>query len=178
MSVTITNLDTKMTWHFDRSVRSTPHPFVVANQLVPTSYISLEMVLGYYSLIPEYVAVITSVTMGLPLETENRYGRFIYQQMDTDYFFGIEHRLIADDQYTYMAYPEKALLDLLYFRLYLQPKQNPTAFIESLRLQNLEQLNLERLQRFAAHFQAPIFDHAVNVIACLAETEVEEFEWL
>jgi len=177
MSLTITNSSTQMTWRFDENIGIPPHPFVVANQLVPASYISLEMVLGYYSLIPEYVAVITSVTMGLPLDTDNQYGRFSYQQMDITHFFGIQRRLIAEGQYTYMAYPEKALLDFLYFRLYLKPKQNPTAFIESLRLQNLDQLNLDRLHRFAARFQMPIFDHAVDVIRRLAKIEAEEYEW-
>ncbi|MEA3441347.1 MAG: hypothetical protein U9R58_13805, partial [Chloroflexota bacterium] len=41
-----------------------PHPFVVANRLVPNSYISLEMALRYYNMIPEHVAAITSVTTG------------------------------------------------------------------------------------------------------------------
>jgi hypothetical protein len=43
-----------------------PHPFVVANHLVPGSYVSLQMALAYYHLIPEYVAVVTSVTTQRP----------------------------------------------------------------------------------------------------------------
>lgn len=37
-----------------------PHPFVVANRLVPNSYISLEMALRYYNLITVYSTPITT----------------------------------------------------------------------------------------------------------------------
>ena len=43
-----------------------PHPFLVANLLVPASYVSLQSVLAYYGMIPEYVPVTTSVTTGRP----------------------------------------------------------------------------------------------------------------
>lgn len=40
-----------------------PHPFVVANRLVSGSYVSLQMALAYYHLIPEHTAVVTSVKL-------------------------------------------------------------------------------------------------------------------
>ena len=55
-----------------------PHPFVVANHLVPGSYVSLQMALAYYHLIPEHVAVVTSVTTQRPITYENKFGRFTY----------------------------------------------------------------------------------------------------
>ena len=39
-----------------------PHPFLVANRLLPASYVSLQSALAYYGLIPEYAPLTTSVT--------------------------------------------------------------------------------------------------------------------
>ena len=151
-----------------------PHPFLIANRLAAGSYISLEMALRYYSLIPEHVAVITSVATGRPREWENEFGRFLYRHLHTRYFFGMEYRLITDQQYAYIAYPEKALLDLIYLR---KGGDSPD-FIRSLRLQNLEQLDLDRLQQFTKRFNKPKLYRAAATIKHLAETEMREYELL
>jgi len=151
-----------------------PHPFYIANRLAAGSYVSLEMALRYYNLIPEHVAVITSVTTGRPREWENGFGRFLYRHIHTRYFFGMEYHLLLGQQYAYIAYPEKALLDLIYFR---KGGDSPD-FIRSLRLQNLEQLDLDRLQRFCNRFNKPKLQRATNVIRHLAETEMREYELL
>jgi predicted transcriptional regulator of viral defense system len=151
-----------------------PHPFVIANRLVVGSYISLEMALSYYSLIPEHVAVITNVTTGRPGEWTNEFGRFLYRHIHPRYFFGMEYRLITNNQYAYVAYPEKALLDFIYLR----KNSDSPAFIQSLRLQNLEQLDLERLMRFTHRFNKPKMQRAAAIIAHLAETEAAEYEAL
>jgi predicted transcriptional regulator of viral defense system len=151
-----------------------PHPFMIANRLVCGSYISLEMALSYYNLIPEYVAVITSITTGRPSEWENEFGRFQYRHIHPGYFFGMEYRLIAKDQHAYIAYPEKALLDFIYLR-----KGGDSAdFIRSLRLQNLEQINLERLQQFTNRFNKPKLHRAAGIIDQLAKLEASEYELL
>lgn len=72
-----------------------PHPFVVANRLVPGSYVSLQMALAYYHLIPEHVATVTSVTTRRPGKYENRFGRFSYRHISPSLFFGIEYRLLT-----------------------------------------------------------------------------------
>jgi predicted transcriptional regulator of viral defense system len=151
-----------------------PHPFMIANRLVRGSYISLEMALSYYNLIPESVDVITSVTTGRPSEWENEFGRFQYRHIHSRYFFGMEYRLIAKDQYAYIAYPEKALLDFIYLR-----KGGDSAdFIRSLRLQNLEQINLERLQQFTNRFNKPKLHRAAGIVDQLAKLEASEYELL
>ena len=43
-----------------------PHPFLVANRLVPGSYVSGLSALAFVQAIPEYVAEVTSVTPGRP----------------------------------------------------------------------------------------------------------------
>ena len=149
-----------------------PHPFIIANKLVAGSYISLEMALSHYSLIPEHVAVITSVTTGRPGDMANEFGRYRFHHIHLRYFFGMEYRLLADEQYAYIAYPEKALLDLIYLR----KNGDSVDFIKSLRLQNLEQLDVTRLQQFAHRFNKPKLYRAASIIAQLAETEATEYE--
>ena len=151
-----------------------PHPFQVANRLAANSYVSLEMALRYYNLIPEHVAVITSVTTGRPREWRNEFGRFFYRHIHPRYFFGMERRLITGRQYATIACPEKALLDLIYLR-----KGGDTPeFIQSLRLQNLEQLDFERMQAFVERFDKPKIYRVGTLIQDLAEAEMREFELL
>lgn len=154
--------------------RVEPHPFVVANRLVSNSYVSLEMALRHHNLIPEHVAAITSVTTGRPGVWENEFGRFLYRHIHSRYFFGMASRWVAGGQEALIAYPEKALLDLIYLR---KGGDDP-AFIHSLRLQNLEELDLERLHAFAARFDKPKIYRATALIQELAEEEMQEYEWL
>ncbi len=151
-----------------------PHPFVVANRLTSNSYVSLEMALRYYNMIPEHVAVITSVTTGRPGEWMNEFGRFLYRHIHPRYFFGMERRLITGWQYADIAYPEKALLDLVYLR----KGGDAPEFIQSLRLQNLEQLDMDRLQTFIERFDKPKIYRAAALIRELAEAEMREYELL
>lgn len=151
-----------------------PHPFVVANHLVLGSYVSLHMALAYYHLIPEHVAVVTSVTTQRPGKYENRFGRFSYRHISPSLFFGIEYRLLADDEYAYVAMPEKALLDLIHYRL----QGDSMAYIDSLRLQNLEILDIDRLHRFAERAGKPKLKRAASVIEAIVRRESEAYETL
>lgn len=152
--------------------RQNPHPFVVANHLVSGSYVSLQMALAHYHLIPEHVAVVTSVTTRRPGEYENKFGRFSYRHIHPSLFYGIEYRLLVNDEYAYVAMPEKALLDLIHFR----PQGDSKEYIESLRLQNLEILDIERLHRLAERAGKPKLKRAANVIEAIAQREAEEYE--
>ncbi len=149
-----------------------PHPFIVANRMVPGSYVSLQMALGHYHLIPEHVAVVTSVTTQRPGQRENKFGRFMYRHIKPSLFFGIEYRLLIGDEYAYVATPEKALLDLIYLR----PHGDSAAYIESLRLQGLEILDIDRLYRFAEQSGKPKLQRAAPIIEALARQEAEEYE--
>jgi predicted transcriptional regulator of viral defense system len=151
-----------------------PHPFVVANHLVPGSYVSLQMALAYYHLIPEHVAVVTSVTTQRPVTYENKFGRFTYRHINPALFYGIDYRLLVDDEYAYVATPEKALLDLVHLR----PGGDSATYLQSLRLQNLEILDLKRLHAFAHQSGKPKLQRAAHVIATIARREAEEYEAL
>jgi predicted transcriptional regulator of viral defense system len=151
-----------------------PHPFVVANHLVPGSYVSLQMALAYYHLIPEHVAIVTSVTTQRPVTYENKFGRFTYRHINPALFYGIDYRLLVDDEYAYVATPEKALLDLVHLR----PGGDSAAYLESLRLQNLEILDLKRLRAFAHQSGKPKLARAARIIAAITRREAEEYETL
>lgn len=114
-----------------------PHSYVIANHLVNGSYVSLHTVLSHYDLIPEHVAVVTSVTTGRPGTWQNPYGHFSYQHIQRALFFGFEYRQVTQTQWAYMATPEKALLDLIY----LTPDADGDGYLRALRLQNLDQLD-------------------------------------
>ncbi len=116
-----------------------PHPFLIGNQLVEPSYVSVQSALAHYDLIPEAVTEVTNITIRRRSKTyQTPFGRFKYQHVQRDLFFGFSLVQITFDQYCYLARPEKALLDLIY----LSPQGNELDFLETLRLQNLEKLDL------------------------------------
>lgn len=149
-----------------------PHSYVIANHLVRASYVSLHTALSYYGLIPEYVAVVTSVTTGRPGTWENVYGRFSYQHIQPALFFGFEYRQVTENQWAYVATPEKALLDLIY----LTPGADDAAYIRALRLQNLDQLDVERLAAYVERADKPKLKRAHTHILKLVEEELTEYE--
>lgn len=122
-----------------------PHPFVIANRLVRGSYVSCESALAYYGLIPENVPVIVSVSLSRPGRWTTPLGTFQYHHIDQKYHYG--YRMIQEqfNQETLIAAPEKALLDLVY----LKKQGDQSAYLNSLRLQNLDQLNPDILRIYA-----------------------------
>lgn len=148
-----------------------PHSYLVANHLVRGSYISLHTALSHYDLIPEHVAVVTSVTTGRPGNWQNEYGRFTFQHIQSILFFGFEYRQVTQTQWAYVATPEKALLDLIY----LTPDADNERYIRALRLQNLDQLNIERLTAYVNRIQKPKLKRALSHILKVVEEELTEY---
>jgi len=128
-----------------------PHPFLVANQLVRPSYISLQSALSFYGLIPEYVPVTTSVTSDRPQKLSTPLGSYQFQRVRTDRFFAFNLEDLGEGQSAYVAEPEKALLDLVYLR----PGGEELTYLRSLRLQNREGIDTERLSEIALQFSSP-----------------------
>ncbi|MBE2199534.1 MAG: hypothetical protein IAE79_13050 [Anaerolinea sp.] len=149
-----------------------PHSYVIANRMVKASYVSLHTVLSHYDLIPEHVAVVTSITTGRPGTWQNLYGHFSYQHIQPDLFFGFEYRQVTQTQWAYMAAPEKALLDLIY----LTPGADNEGYIRALRLQNLDQLDVERLTTYVERINKPKLKRALPHIVQVIEEELTEFK--
>lgn len=149
-----------------------PHSYVIANRMVHASYVSLYMALSHYDLIPEHVPVVTSVTTGRPGEWQNPYGHFSYQHIQPALFFGFHHRQVTQNQWAYIATPEKALLDLIY----LTPEADSEGYIRALRLQNLDQLDAERLRAYVQRADKPKLQRALIHILQVVEEELTEYQ--
>jgi len=143
-----------------------PHPFLVANQLVRPSYVSLQSALAYYGLIPEYVPVTTSVTSDRPREFTTPLGKYKFQRVKVERFFAFNLEDLGDGQNAYVALPEKALLDLAY----LQPGGDSLQYLRGLRLQNLEQLDPASLSEIVQKFDSHKIERAAeNIIQIMRE---------
>ena len=149
-----------------------PHPFLIANRLVRGSYVSLQSALAYHGLIPEAVPVTTSVTALRPALRDTPLGVYEYRHIKRDLLFGYLRTDVGNGQHAFVATAEKALLDLVH----LQPRGDAPEYLRELRLQNLERLDLERLQGQAARTESPKLRRAAARIISLAAAEAEEYE--
>jgi predicted transcriptional regulator of viral defense system len=152
----------------------TPHPFVVANALMDGAYVSLQAALAHYGVIPEYTPVVTSVTTGRPGRWETPLGVYAFRHVKIDWFHGYRRLEVDGGQQAFVATPEKALLDLVY----LEPGADRPAYLNALRLQALDRLDVVRLDRLARESSSPKLQRAAQAIAALAQAEVEEYETL
>jgi len=148
-----------------------PHPFLVANRMVRGSYVSLQSALGHHNLIPEYVPVTTSVTTGRPGTWDTPLGLFQFRHLQPDLLTGYRRMLLAKEQEALVATPEKALLDLIY----LTPDAETPEYLQELRLQHMDRLDLRELRRQAEDMGKPKLLRAAERIVQLAETEAAEY---
>ena len=151
-----------------------PHPFVVANHLVRGSYVSCQSALAHYGLIPEYTPVVVSVTTARPGRWETPLGAFEFRHIQSKLLRGYRLVDLSSGQKAFLATPEKALLDLIY----LHPGTDSPGYLRELRLQNLEQLNLDELKRLADLTSSPKLKRAVEFVTALAQAEAMEYETL
>jgi len=151
-----------------------PHPFLVANYLVRGSYVSLQSALAYHGLIPEHVPVVTSMTTLRPGYRETPLGHFAYHHIKPEYFYGYDLIEVEEKQTALVANPEKALLDLVQLR----PGSDSREYLEGLRLQNLERLDLEELGRLAESSGRPKLLRAASIVRVIARQEAEEYKSL
>jgi predicted transcriptional regulator of viral defense system len=148
-----------------------PHPFLIANRMLPASYVSLQSALAYFGMIPEYVPVTTSVTTRRPMRWETRFCIFDFRHIQVDFFAGYRLVDLGEKQQAFIASPEKALLDLIY----LESGGDTLDYLTELRLCKLNQLDWQLLSQLAERSEKPKLLRAVAAIQKLAGTE-EEFE--
>ena len=123
------------------------------------SYVSLEKALEYYGLIPEGVPVYTAVTSKRAAKFTSEAGVFTYRHIKQPLFWGYES-VTVNSQTGFIAFPEKALLDLVYFHG-IDISLN---YLEGLRLQNVNKLNLGILLKFAGRFKSLGMMKAASII--------------
>ncbi len=120
--------------------------YFIANKLYQPSYISLEMALSYYSIIPEVVYAITSITTKATREFETNRGAFSYQRIKKEAFTGYIPKQI-EGNIVMIAEPEKALADYLYFVDLKKVSLNDRI--------DLREINKKKLIKYAMLFARP-----------------------
>lgn len=97
--------------------------FFVANKIYSPSYISLEMALSYYHLIPEAVYGITSVTSEKTNHWKTPFGDFFYQHVKPNFMFG--YNLVSYKNHRFaIAEIEKAVIDYFYLHPHLKTEHD------------------------------------------------------
>jgi predicted transcriptional regulator of viral defense system len=148
-----------------------PHPFLIANALVPGSYVSAQSALAFYGFIPEYAPRTMSITT---LRTSTWDGGFQFQHLAPHLFFGYQLVDLSGGQQAFVAMPEKAVLDLAH----LTPHSDSPAYLAELRLQNLDRLDLARLHEFGQRSRKPKWQRVAAQIEKLVLQEEGDYEEL
>ena len=154
--------------------KTRPHPFLVANRLVRASYVSMQSALSYHGLIPEHVPVVTSVTTLRPGRWQTPLGEFDYRHIKRELFNGYGMVEVGENQEALVAAPEKALLDLVY----LQPGADTREYLRELRLENMDELDLEELKHLVEGSGSAKLHRAVAILETIAREEAGEYEAL
>lgn len=124
--------------------------FEIANRIYSPSYISFEMALSYYHLIPESVYEITSVSTRRTYNFKTPIAEFSYRTLSPQLFFGYD-LVKYNNKYFKIARIEKAILDYFYINSHLNQKGD----FESLRINRdmfFKQVKEEKLYEFTDRF--------------------------
>jgi predicted transcriptional regulator of viral defense system len=132
----------------------------IASVLKKPSYISLEKALEFHGHILEGVPVYTSVTTKRPGKFVSEVGVFDYRHIKNSLFWGYKS-VTMHKQASFIALPEKALLDLIYFK----GEGVSESYLKELRLQDLELINISTLLEYAERFKKPFMLKAAKTIA-------------
>lgn len=131
--------------------------FEIANKIHSPSYVSLEMALSYYHLIPESVYVITSVSTRKTYRYTTPIGEFGYRKIKPALFFGYE--LINYDSKRFkIGSIEKTILD--YF--YLNPHITDFSTLRINAVSFWEQLDESKLYTFLDKFSHHTLTKTIN----------------
>ena len=150
-----------------------PHPFLVADRLVPGSYVSGLSALAFANAIPEFVPEVTSCGPGRPHIRETPLGRYSFRYLKPALRSGYRLVDLGGDQMAFVASPEKALLDLVH----LQPGGDDPAWIDGLRL-NIEALSTDRIEGMAVLTERPKLIRAALYVRRLANNPALAYEAL
>lgn len=140
-----------------------PNLYFMANKMYRPSYISLETALSYYSIIPEVVYSITSITPKSTREFDAFGIDFSYARIKQKAFQGYATRKEGNTTVLF-AEPEKALADYLYF-VSLGKK------ILNDRL-NVRRLDITKVREYAQLFDRPGIMRVLDAALSLPEPKI------
>ena len=148
-----------------------PHPFHIANRMVPGSYVSCQSALAHAGLIPEWVPVVTSVSTGRPGIWKTPLGEYWCRHIRKGLLFGYRWVEVVPGQHAFIAEPEKALLDLIH----LQPDGESEEYLNGLRLQNLETFDLDTFAELVGRGARPKLTRAISVVKQIIAAQAQEY---
>ena len=137
-----------------------PALFTLANKLYEPSYVSLEMALSIYGLIPEAVYGVTSATSQITKAIKTPVGSFIYRHLQPELMFGYDIKEYNGHHYQ-IAEIEKAILDYLY----VNPRLNNEESFKSIRFnvqQFKDKVDLEKFSKYSSAFNNKSFFRRVK----------------
>lgn len=124
--------------------------FIIANKIYDPSYISFEMALSYYDLIPETVYQITSASSRKTQTFKTDIASFSYRKIKPELMFGYTLQKFGSHNFK-IAGPEKAVLDFFYLNSRLKSESD----FEELRINADEfrkQVNIGKLKKYLKFF--------------------------
>ncbi len=146
---------------------STERPLeTLANLIYGPSYISREMALSYYGLIPERVYEYTSMTLGRKKSFETPVGRFRYLPISSSAYYaeGIIRQQTGSQPFL-IATKEKALCDLFYEKKFTSLSESKK-YLEGLRIEKkyLKNLNIKLIQKLAKISKKESLEHLLKCL--------------
>ena len=134
--------------------------FTIANKIYKPSYVSFEMALSYYRLIPESIYGITSATTRHTYKFNTDFAPFIYTRIKPKLMFG--YKLVEYNNQIYkIAEIEKALIDFFY----IKPGIKKDGDFEELRIDKqslLEQVNFGKLNSYLKVIDSDVLSRRVR----------------
>lgn len=134
--------------------------FEIANRIYSPSYVSLELALSYYRLIPESVYGITSASTRRTYNFKTPIAEFSYRTIKPGLFFGY-NMVNYNNRHFKIASIEKAVLD--YF--YINPNIEKESDFASLRINRelfLKQVDEKSLHKFLDKFAKKTLTKRIN----------------
>lgn len=142
-----------------------PNAFMIGQTMVSPSYYSLASVLAMNGIIPEGATAYTLVTSKKTQQYTNTFGMFHYRHLPPHLFFGIKQR----EDGVWMATPEKAFLDYLYF--YSKKFKPDFRLWQEERFDELETLNWKLMSEWAAKYRMEKMNTLVENLKQYAKSE-------
>ena len=137
-----------------------PVLFLIANKIYTPSYVSLEMALSYYNLIPEAVYGVTSISSRKTNHFKSDFGEFFYRHVKPQLMFG--YKLIGYQGKIFkLAEPEKAVLDFFYFNTHIEAEED----FEGLRFNSeefVENSDKDKIKNYLSAFENKKLAQRVN----------------
>ncbi len=146
--------------------------FEIANKIYSPSYVSFEMALSYYDLIPESVYGITSASTRRTYNFKTSIAEFNYRTIKPQLHFGYEIIRYNDKPFK-IASLEKAILDFFYINTHLKTYVD----FESLRFNKdifLQKIKKRKLNAFCRKFFQKTLTYRINSFMEFMNSESKE----